>query len=234
MQHRSFRQVGTSFYQRSSNFQNCSNRSQRYWPVEEAVCRRKGLDVSSEQSANFKLQKTKLSAYYSSAVILSIVWTILYKNKSLCWVHSEKVFQQVCTINCRCATTKWREPKFQCRRRDKKKLLANSSYGYQILHHSRHTVATYLNDEKMHCAINRKFVKTLDHVENQLYEVELAKAEVEHKLPNIVRFFILPVAKLRKLDFNYKFFFISSVIPTNLRSWKWIQLLSTLLLLKKN
>ena len=26
----------------------------------------------------------------------------------------KKVVQQICTINCRCATIKWREPKFQC------------------------------------------------------------------------------------------------------------------------
>ena len=32
------------------------------------------------------------------------------------------------------------------------KLLANSSYGYQTLDRSRHTVTKYLNDEKTHSA----------------------------------------------------------------------------------
>ena len=39
------------------------------------------------------------------------------------------------------------------------KLLANSSYGYQIMDRSRHTVTEYLGDEKTHGAINRKLFK---------------------------------------------------------------------------
>ena len=39
------------------------------------------------------------------------------------------------------------------------KLLANSSYGYQIMDRSRHTVTKYLNDEKTHSAINNKMFK---------------------------------------------------------------------------
>ena len=52
-------------------------------------------------------------------------------------------------------------------------LLANSSYGYQIMDRSRHTVTKYLNDEKKHGAINTKMFKRLDHINEQLYEVEL-------------------------------------------------------------
>ena len=36
------------------------------------------------------------------------------------------------------------------------KFLANSSYGYQIIDRSRHTVTKYLNDEKTHSAFNIK------------------------------------------------------------------------------
>ena len=71
---------------------------------------------------------------------------------------------------------------------------------------SRHTVTKYLNDEKTHCAINSKFFKKLDHVNHQLYENELAKAEVEHKEPVVVGFFILQYAKLRILELYYNFF----------------------------
>ena len=71
------------------------------------------------------------------------------------------------------------------------KLLANSSYGYQIMDCSRHTVTKYLSDEKTHGAINTKFFKHLDHINDQLYEVELAKADIEHRQPIIVGFFIL-------------------------------------------
>ena len=35
------------------------------------------------------------------------------------------------------------------------KLLANSSYGYQIMDRSSHTVTKYLNDEKTHTGVKR-------------------------------------------------------------------------------
>ena len=85
-------------------------------------------------------------------------------------------------------------------------LLANSSYGYQIMDRSRHTVTKYLNDEKTHAAINSKLFKELGHVNNSLYEVEVAKAEIEHKEPIIVGFFILQYEKLRLLELYYNFF----------------------------
>ena len=39
------------------------------------------------------------------------------------------------------------------------KLLARSSYGYQIMHRGRHIVTENLNDEKTHSAINKKLFK---------------------------------------------------------------------------
>ena len=86
------------------------------------------------------------------------------------------------------------------------KLLANSSYGYQIMDRSRHTVTKYLSDEKTHTTIDSKQFKGLDHMNSSLYEVELAKAKIEHKEPVIVGFFILQYAKLRILELYYNFF----------------------------
>ena len=86
------------------------------------------------------------------------------------------------------------------------KLFANNSYGYQIMNRSRHTVTEYLNEEKTHEAINTKLFKRLDHINDQLYEVELAKAEIEHREPIIVGFFIHQNAKLRMLELYYNFF----------------------------
>ena len=86
------------------------------------------------------------------------------------------------------------------------KLLANSSYGYQVMDRSQHTVTKYLTDEKTHAAVNSKLFKTLDHVNNWLYEVELAKAQIEHIEPINVGFFILQYAKLRTLELYYNFF----------------------------
>ena len=84
-------------------------------------------------------------------------------------------------------------------------LLANSSYSYQIMHRSRHTVTKYLIDKKTHAAINSKLFKKRDHTNNFLYEVELAKALIEHKEPSIVVFSILQYAKLRMLELYYNF-----------------------------
>ena len=75
------------------------------------------------------------------------------------------------------------------------KLLANSSYGYQIIDRSRHAVTKYLTDEKTHSAINSKLFKRLNHITDQLYEVELVKPEIEHREPRVVGFFILQYAK---------------------------------------
>ena len=86
------------------------------------------------------------------------------------------------------------------------KLLSNSSYGYQIMDRSRHTVTKHLNDEKTHGAINSNFFKSLDHINDQLYDVELTKAEIEHRETIIVGFFILQYAELRMLELYYNFF----------------------------
>ena len=86
------------------------------------------------------------------------------------------------------------------------KLLANSSYGYQVMDRSRHTVTKYLSDEKTHSAINSKLFKRLNHITDQLYEVELVKSETELREPIIVGFFILHYEKLRMLEIYYNFF----------------------------
>ena len=74
------------------------------------------------------------------------------------------------------------------------------------MNRSRQTVTKYLTDEKTHRAINSKLYKKLDHVNISLYEVEHAKAQIEHKEPIIGVFFILQYAKLRMLELYYNFF----------------------------
>ena len=85
-------------------------------------------------------------------------------------------------------------------------LTANSSYGYQIVNRSLHTVTKYLSDKKGLGAINNKTFKRRGYKNGQLYEVELVKSEIEHKETIIVRFFNLPYAKLRILELYYIFF----------------------------
>ena len=57
-----------------------------------------------------------------------------------------------------------------------------------------------------HGAINTKLFKQLDHINDELHEVELAKAEVERREPIIVGFFILQHAKPRMRELHYIFF----------------------------
>ena len=86
------------------------------------------------------------------------------------------------------------------------KILANSSCDYQIMDRSRHTVTKYLSGEKTHAANNSKLFKKLEHMNNSLYEVELTKAQIEHRKPIIVGFFLLQYAKLRMSELYYNFF----------------------------
>ena len=65
------------------------------------------------------------------------------------------------------------------------KLLTNSSYGYQIMNRSRHTITKYMNDEKAHKAINSKFFKKPNHLNDNLYEIESVKADVNTKNPSL-------------------------------------------------
>ena len=85
------------------------------------------------------------------------------------------------------------------------KLLVNSSYGYQKMDGTRHTVTKTLSNEKTHGAINIKVFERLDHINDQLYEVELTKAEIEHRNLIIVGFSILRYAKLRMLELHYNY-----------------------------
>ena len=69
-----------------------------------------------------------------------------------------------------------------------------------IMDRRRHIFTKYLNDEKLRSAINSKLFKRLNHITDQLYEVELVKAEIEHREPIIVGFFVLQYAKQRMLE----------------------------------
>ena len=63
--------------------------------------------------SSFKLQNETLN---TPLLLFYLELGLIRPKKSLRWVHCEKVFQQVCTINCSCVTARWREPNFQCSR----------------------------------------------------------------------------------------------------------------------
>ena len=86
------------------------------------------------------------------------------------------------------------------------KLLANSYHDYQNMDPSRHTVTKKVSDEKTHGAINTKLFKRLVQINDQLYEAEEAKAEIENRETVIVGFLILQYANFRMLEPYYNFF----------------------------
>ena len=71
---------------------------------------------------------------------------------------------------------------------------------------SQHAVIKYLNNEKTHSANNNKLFQRLNFINDQLYEVELVKSELEHREPIIVGFFILQYAKLRMSELYHILF----------------------------
>ena len=70
---------------------------------------------------------------------------------------------------------------------------------------SRHAVTKCLSDEKTHVANKSKLFKKLNHVNKTSYEVELGKAEIEHKEPITFSFFFLQYAYFRILELYYNF-----------------------------
>ena len=86
------------------------------------------------------------------------------------------------------------------------KFISNSSFGYQIMDRSKHTETKHLDEKKTNRAINSPFFKQLQYINDSVYGVEHVKAEIEHREPVIVGFFILQYAKLRMLQLYYNFF----------------------------
>ena len=80
VRHRGLRKVQTLSCKLFSYFQKHSIWWQRLRQVEEAVCRRRRLVVSTSQKAKFKVQATNWSTHYSSAIVLSEVGAGLHKN----------------------------------------------------------------------------------------------------------------------------------------------------------
>ena len=70
---------------------------------------------------------------------------------------------------------------------------------------SLHTVTKYLSDEKTHSAIE-SIVQKATSCEHFIVWSWIAKAQIKHKEPIIIGFFILQYAKQWILEMNYNFF----------------------------
>ena len=101
------------------------------------------------------------------------------------------------------------------------KFLANSSYGYQIMDRTRHTVTKYLNIEKTHSAIINKLFKRLNSSLINCTRLNLSsqKLSIENQSLSVSSFCNMLSSEC------WSFIIISLksfVIPKSMKSLKWI------------
>ena len=106
------------------------------------------------------------------------------------------------------------------------KFLANSSYGYQIMDRSPHTVTKYLNDEKTHSAINNKFSSDLTSLLTNCTRLNLSSQKLSIKNQSLSG-----SSFCNMLSSECWSFIIISLksfaIPKSMKSLKWIPTLYT-------
>jgi hypothetical protein len=91
---------------------------------------------------------------------------------------------------------------------DTMKVIGNSGYGSLIMDKSKHRDINYIQGENETCLkINDPQFRKLDclDMEEQYYELEMAKTVIKLDLPIQLGYFILQYAKLRMLEFYYDF-----------------------------
>ena len=161
--------------------------------------------VSNSENVDIKLHNTKWNSHYNSAFSYLKLGLDCTKTHCLIVYTQWKCFNSIVqpTVDARGQRDKHPNSNVVA---ETIKLLADSSYDYQIMNRSRHTVKKYLCDDKTQATIISKLLKKLVHVNNSLYEVELAKAQTEHREPILVRFFKHQYAKCWLLQLYFKIF----------------------------
>ena len=155
--------------------------------------------------SSFKLQHGSIITPLFNFYMELVQWLTVYKNLPLCTVSPSKMLQKI-VQSVVDARREGVENPLSGVVAETLKLLGKSTYGYQIMDRSRHTITKYMNDEKTHKAFNESLFKRLNTVQKDLYKIELLKSTIEHKEPIIVGFFFLQYAKLRMLELYYNFF----------------------------
>ena len=148
----------------------------------EKLCRRRKNVVSTSENVDIQLHITKWKTYFPFAVVLSTIGACLHKNTQFCSVHSKEKLQQLCAVSSGRKKARWRKSKLKCRRSN------NEASSQQLLRLPDHgPEPKHCNEvpqwQKTNPANNSKLFKGLDHLNNSVCEVELAKAQIEHKEP---------------------------------------------------
>ena len=105
-------------------------------------------------------------------------------------MHTKEMLQRFCAVSSGRRKARWQKYKIERHRTN------NETSSQQLLRLTENgPKPTHCNEvpqwRKTHEAIKNNLFKKLDHVNNYLYEVELFKAQIEHKEPIIVGFFNL-------------------------------------------
>ncbi len=86
------------------------------------------------------------------------------------------------------------------------KLVGNSGFGRFLMDVSRHQDVSYHQDEaKITRAINSFFFRDLEELSDQVIELKMSKKRLKMDLPIQIGFFVFQYAKLKMLEFYYRF-----------------------------
>ena len=88
---------------------------------------------------------------------------------------------------------------------DTMKLLGNSGYGKTITNKDNHRSIYFCDDHEAPKKVNEPHFRQLNLLQEDFYEVEMAKKVIKYDLPVQISFFVYQYAKLRMLQFYYDF-----------------------------
>ena len=88
---------------------------------------------------------------------------------------------------------------------DSAKLKGNSAYGKFLEDVEKHLNTKFISKKKVKTCLNSPLYRKLNVIDDDHFEVDLAKKIITQKTPTHVALFILDYAKLRMLEFYYDF-----------------------------
>jgi hypothetical protein len=88
---------------------------------------------------------------------------------------------------------------------DTMKLLGNSAYGKTVTNQERHLNVRVCNDQDAPRYVNKPHFRALHALDDDVYEIDMAKKIIRLNLPLQIGFFVYQFAKLRMLQFYYDF-----------------------------
>ena len=145
------KKLRANFANFSPLFKNTFSWQEWYWWLDENVCRRRRNDVSTSEMSisSFTLQNGTLITLLLFYLQLGLVVT---KIQRFVEYISKKCFNSI-VQSAVDARRQGDENANSTVVAETMKLIANSSYGYQMMDRSRHTVTKYLSDEKTHALL---------------------------------------------------------------------------------